>query len=225
MRPRERTAGGDRGERQSGPGSRLYLRRGDEVWVVVKDEDRKFHKHIKDGEWNKYRVVARGPRIQTWISGQPVADLTHEEIYKTHPKGGGSSDCRFTGLRRGPGLIRWLGAPDPDQAALKTAPAGTDFVRSNPTCDGNRGQGGLTPCRRRLFDEEPWDTTGVPFVEPAVRTPPLALQSPRVGEGAYGTVSAAWTRTPSDISRRPGLRRGKGRRLASPTRVPWTRLN
>jgi len=42
---------------------------------------------MKTGDWNLFRVIAKGPRIQTWINGQPVADLTHEEIYKSHPSG------------------------------------------------------------------------------------------------------------------------------------------
>jgi hypothetical protein len=45
------------------------------------------HKHFKDGEWNQYRIVAEGPRIQTWINGQPIEDLTDEEKFKSHPKG------------------------------------------------------------------------------------------------------------------------------------------
>lgn len=45
------------------------------------------HKHYKDGEWNKIRVVAEGPRIRTWINGQPIEDLTDEEIFETHPRG------------------------------------------------------------------------------------------------------------------------------------------
>jgi hypothetical protein len=45
------------------------------------------HRHMKNGEWNKFKVVAKGPRIQTWINDQPVADLTHDGIYKTHPSG------------------------------------------------------------------------------------------------------------------------------------------
>lgn len=55
-------------------------------WLTP-EERLKPHKHFKDGEWNKYRVVAKGPRIQTWINDQPIEDLTHEEIYKTHPSG------------------------------------------------------------------------------------------------------------------------------------------
>lgn len=45
------------------------------------------HSHFKNGEWNHYRIIAQGARIQTFINGQPVADLSDEEIYKTHPKG------------------------------------------------------------------------------------------------------------------------------------------
>ncbi|MCB1022333.1 MAG: DUF1080 domain-containing protein [Bryobacterales bacterium] len=45
------------------------------------------HKRVKDGEWNKFRIVAKGPRIQTWINGDKVEDITDEEIYRTHPVG------------------------------------------------------------------------------------------------------------------------------------------
>lgn len=50
-------------------------------------EGKTTHEHMKNGEWNKFRIVAKGPRIQTWINDQPVADLTHEDAYKSHPKG------------------------------------------------------------------------------------------------------------------------------------------
>lgn len=45
------------------------------------------HKHFNDGEWNQYRVVAEGPRIQTWINGHQVSDLSHEEAYERFSKG------------------------------------------------------------------------------------------------------------------------------------------
>lgn len=45
------------------------------------------HKHFRDGQWNEYRIVARGPRIQTFINGEPIEDLVDEEMYQTHPKG------------------------------------------------------------------------------------------------------------------------------------------
>ena len=55
-------------------------------WMTP-DAARTPHKHFKNGDWNAYRVVATGPRIQTWINGEKVGDIVHEERYKTHPKG------------------------------------------------------------------------------------------------------------------------------------------
>ena len=45
------------------------------------------HKYFIDGAWNRYRVVAKGARIQTWINREQIDDLTDEETYNTHPKG------------------------------------------------------------------------------------------------------------------------------------------
>ncbi len=59
------------------------------------------HSHLKNGEWNKFRIVAKGPRIQTWINGTPVADLTHEGVYKTHPKG--EIGLQVHGIKKGTG--------------------------------------------------------------------------------------------------------------------------
>ncbi|NOZ22364.1 MAG: DUF1080 domain-containing protein [Planctomycetes bacterium] len=74
-------------------------------WMTPK-ERLKPRKVFKNGEWNKYRVVAKGPRIQTWINGEAVEDLTDEAKFKTHPKG-------FIGLQvhavgqRGPFEVAW----------------------------------------------------------------------------------------------------------------------
>ncbi|MGA1205332.1 MAG: 3-keto-disaccharide hydrolase [Opitutales bacterium] len=45
------------------------------------------HDHFRNGEWNHYRIVAKGPRIQTYINGRLIADLGDEAIYSTHPSG------------------------------------------------------------------------------------------------------------------------------------------
>ena len=55
-------------------------------WMTPADK-RKPHKHFKDGEWNKYRVLAEGARIQTWINDHQISDLVDEGKLKTHPKG------------------------------------------------------------------------------------------------------------------------------------------
>lgn len=65
------------------------------------------HKHFKDGEWNKYRIVAKGPRIQTFINGQKIEDLTDEEIYKTHPKGFIGLQVHGIGRGSGPYSVMW----------------------------------------------------------------------------------------------------------------------
>jgi hypothetical protein len=45
------------------------------------------HDHFRNGQWNRYRVVARGPRIRTWLNAQPIEDLTDDETYRTHAQG------------------------------------------------------------------------------------------------------------------------------------------
>ena len=42
--------------------------------------------NIAEG-WNKLRIVAKGPRIQTWVNGHPVEDLTLDALYKDYKKG------------------------------------------------------------------------------------------------------------------------------------------
>jgi hypothetical protein len=71
----------------------------------------------KNDDWNSFRVLAVGPRIQTWINGTPVADLTDEA----------SSQCGFIGLQvhgvgdRGPFEVRWRNLKIKDLAPEKSA--------------------------------------------------------------------------------------------------------
>ena len=55
-------------------------------WMTPEDK-LKPHKHFKDGQWNQYRVLAEGARIQVWINGEQISDLVDEKIYASHPKG------------------------------------------------------------------------------------------------------------------------------------------
>jgi len=75
-------------------------------WLTPKDR-LKPHKTFQDGKWNKYRVVAKGPRIQTWINGKPIEDLTDEPIYKTHPKGFIGLQVHGIGKKAGPYRVAW----------------------------------------------------------------------------------------------------------------------
>jgi quinoprotein glucose dehydrogenase len=56
-------------------------------WLSSEQKIRNGHRHLIDEGWNKVRIVARGPRIQTWVNGQPVEDLVNEQVYKTHSRG------------------------------------------------------------------------------------------------------------------------------------------
>jgi len=71
----------------------------------------------KNDRWNEFRVLAVGPRIQTWINGAEVGDLTDEA----------SSKCGFIGLQvhgvgdRGPFEVRWRNIRIKDLAPEKSA--------------------------------------------------------------------------------------------------------
>ena len=65
------------------------------------------HNHMKNGEWNQVRIVAKGPQIQTWINGKKVGDYTSEEFYKDHKKG--IIGLQVHGIKKGTGPyeVRW----------------------------------------------------------------------------------------------------------------------
>lgn len=75
-------------------------------WLSSEETIEKGHRYYDDEHWNQMRIVAKGPRIQTWVNGHPVEDLVNEEVYKTHPKG-------FIGLQihgiegKGPFTMKW----------------------------------------------------------------------------------------------------------------------
>ncbi len=76
-------------EIEAGPGQSGYIYgeatgRG---WISPEPGEGAEHDHFKNDAWNHYRIVAEGPRIRTFVNGELVADLSDEEIYKTHSKG------------------------------------------------------------------------------------------------------------------------------------------
>lgn len=56
-------------------------------WLSSQQKIDQGHPHFVNEGWNRLRIVARGPRIQTWVNGQPVEDLVNDSVYKTHPRG------------------------------------------------------------------------------------------------------------------------------------------
>ncbi len=59
---------------------------GNGAWITPK-EDLIRNELMVNGEWNKLRVLAVGPRIQTWINGKQVADVADDEAYAKYPSG------------------------------------------------------------------------------------------------------------------------------------------
>jgi hypothetical protein len=96
-------------------------------WMTP-NKDRKGHQHFKDGEWNAYHVVASGNTIQTWINGQQLSDLTHEDRFKTHPKGFIGLQVHGIGAGQGPFEVRWRNLKLRDLTGFKTLYNGEDLT-------------------------------------------------------------------------------------------------
>ena len=56
-------------------------------WMSSQEKIDAGHRHYHADGWNKLRIVAKGPRIQTWVNGRMIEDLVNEEVYKTHKQG------------------------------------------------------------------------------------------------------------------------------------------
>ena len=74
-------------EIEQGPAEAGYLY-GEQAggWMTAK-EDLIAHDAFKNVDWNHYRIVARGARIQTYINGRQISDLVDEKIYQDHKEG------------------------------------------------------------------------------------------------------------------------------------------
>jgi hypothetical protein len=51
-------------------------------WLVQIPEEKE--EILKEGEWNTLRILAQGPRIQTWLNGEPMVDITDEKVGQGH---------------------------------------------------------------------------------------------------------------------------------------------
>lgn len=74
-------------------------------WLTPKDK-LIAHKKYKTGEWNQYRIVAKGPTIQVWLNGEMISDLTDEKVYAEHAKGIIGFQVHGVG-NKGPFQVKW----------------------------------------------------------------------------------------------------------------------
>ena len=56
-------------------------------WLSSEERRENAHDHYISEAWNRIRIVAIGPRMQTYVNGYLIEDITNEEVYKTHPRG------------------------------------------------------------------------------------------------------------------------------------------
>ena len=71
------------------------------AWLTPK-EKRQGHKFLKDGQWNHFRVVAKGNQITTWVNGNKVITTTVPvERHKTNPSG--LIGLQVHGIKKGTG--------------------------------------------------------------------------------------------------------------------------
>nr|MBA3485009.1 DUF1080 domain-containing protein [Pirellulales bacterium] len=66
--------------------------------------DKPGDQHVKKGDWNEYKIVARGSHIQTWINGQPCVDLDDPDgarrgQFALQLHSGGPLEVRFRDLK------------------------------------------------------------------------------------------------------------------------------
>jgi hypothetical protein len=74
-------------------------------WLSEDRSDPKAQAAFKKGEWNRYRVLAQGKSIKTWVNDVPVADLTDEKTGMTS----GLIGLQVHGIKKGTGPyeVRW----------------------------------------------------------------------------------------------------------------------
>lgn len=82
-------------------------------WLSSQEKIEEGHSYSVDDGWNKLRIVAKGPRIQTWVNGHLVEDLVNEEVYRTHKRG-------FIGLQVH-GLSREVNQPAAVELGMTTS--------------------------------------------------------------------------------------------------------
>jgi hypothetical protein len=79
-------------EKAPGQAGYIYGEKTTRDWLYPTKEQRRdgkldSHSLFKNDEWNHYRVVAQGPRIQVWLNGEQIADVEDERHFKSHPGG------------------------------------------------------------------------------------------------------------------------------------------
>jgi hypothetical protein len=84
-----------------GPSGYIYGEATGRGWLC---QERPKNNLLKNDEWNEFRVLCRGDRIQTWINGEPVADLVDPE---SNREGLIGLQVHGVGKKEEPMYVRW----------------------------------------------------------------------------------------------------------------------
>jgi hypothetical protein len=76
-------------------------------WLNDLKDNEAAQKARRLGEWNHFKIVAEGHRIQTWLNGVPAADYTDNDDKAFIPKGFIALQVHGVGDRREPKEVRW----------------------------------------------------------------------------------------------------------------------
>jgi hypothetical protein len=76
-------------------------------WLDDLSDNEAARKAFRLGEWNHVRIVAKGPRIQTWLNGVPAADFTDDDEEAFSPTGFIALQVHGVGSARDTKEVRW----------------------------------------------------------------------------------------------------------------------
>ncbi len=89
----------------------IYFEAGDEHrpagWLHDLAENKAARAAFKLGEWNHFKIVAAGRRIQIWLNGVPAADFTDTDDAAFTPTGFIALQVHSVGDAKEPKEVRW----------------------------------------------------------------------------------------------------------------------
>jgi predicted TIM-barrel fold metal-dependent hydrolase len=56
-------------------------------WLSDAEKIKAGHNFYHPEDWNLLQIVTRGPRMQSWVNGHLIDDITRDDVYATHPTG------------------------------------------------------------------------------------------------------------------------------------------
>ena len=76
--------------------------------LTAQAADNQLSAEMKAGEWNSFRIIEKGPHIQTWINGTQIEDFQYpDDLYQMNPEGFFGLQVHGIGKGAGPWSVRW----------------------------------------------------------------------------------------------------------------------